>query len=191
MKDISLTTEDKLTVNGELILQAAAGEKAWNSRLSKIHGKGVIYANADTLQAVRGVIANSDVESKNLGATSKHFKGIALENTDNSAAHAVEWEEVDGEFGGWLGINTEDFRELAFQDQVDYIKFTADRDGTVRINGSDWGNGTSDTVQIAGMEGLAIAEGSCLFEVAAGKEYIIGITRNDADSMSYTIAFEA
>ena len=189
VKNLALDNEDKLTVNGELILQAK-DDKAWNSTLSKIDGKGVVYANAETLNKIKGIIANSQVESKNLGNTSEYFQGIAVENTDNSAAQAAVWDEVAGEFGGWLGVNTEEFN-LAFQDKEDYIRFTADENGKVTITGSDWGT-TKDIVQLVGEDtSLTITNGSCSFDVTKGEEYIIGITRNDANSMSYTIAFEA
>ena len=193
VKNLALDNEDKLTVNGELILQAAQGQSAWNSKLSKIDGKGVVYANADTLKVVKGIIANSQVESKNLGNTSEYFQGIAVENTDNSAAQAAVWDEVVGDFGGWLGVNTEEFNDLAFQDKEDYIRFTADENGKVTITGSDWGDGTTkDIVQLVGEDtSRTITNGSCSFDVTKGEEYIIGITRNDANSMSYTIAFEA
>lgn len=189
VKNLALNNEDKLTVNGELILQAK-DDKAWNSTLSKIDGKGVVYANAETLNKIKGIIANSQVESKNLGNTSEYFQGIAVENTDNSAAQAAVWDEVAGEFGGWLGVNTEEFN-LAFQDKEDYIRFTADENGKVTITGSDWGT-TKDIVQLVGEDtSRTITNGSCSFDVTKGEEYIIGITRNDANSMSYTIALEA
>ena len=204
--NLALNNEDKLTVNGELILQAGQGDNAWNSTLSKIDGKGVVYANAETLNKIKGIIANSQVEGKNLGATSKHFKGIALENTDNSAAQAAVWDEV-GEFGGWLGVNTKEFNDLAFQDKEDYIRFTAEEDETVYISSNEWDNASviCDTVKLMDKDGRVIKKGEfsqyenylgqktwqCTFDVAAGEEYVLCITRNYANSMSYTIAFEA
>ena len=191
VKNLALNNEDKLTVNGELILQSK-DDTAWNSKLSKIDGKGVVYANAETLNKIKGIIANSQVESKNLGNTSEYFQGIAVENTDNSAAQAAVWDEV-ADFGGWLGVNTEEFKDLAFQDKEDYIRFTADENGKVTITGSDWGDGTTkDIVQLVGEDtSRTITNGSCSFDVTEGEEYIIGITRKDGNSMSYTIAFEA
>ena len=154
----------------------------------------MVYVNDTVMQEIKGVIANSAVEGKNLGQTSENFKGMAWENVDGSTATAAVWSDLDEDFGGWLGVNTADSKILDFQDSTDCIRFTAAADGMVQINSNEWGS--SDTVVLGDKDGRTLYDGEvdysgmCTFDVVAGEEYVLCITRKDGDSMSYNISFD-
>ena len=200
--NLVLQSEDKLTVNGELVIHDGIGDDGWGCALSSIGGKGVVYGNNIVMQQISGVIANSRVTGVNLGQTSEYFRGAVLEVIDYSAETANIWEDVDSAYDGWLG-NASGFSGLDFQDQTDCIRFTAEEDETVYISSNEWDNASviGDTVKLMDKDGRVIEEGEifqyenylgqktwrCTFDVAAGEEYVLCITRNDANSMSYRI----
>ncbi|MBR7143981.1 MAG: C10 family peptidase [Lentisphaeria bacterium] len=178
--DFGEGTKDTLTVNGTLVLgdsfQTLAG-------VDKLAGKGVIAANSDVWAKLGSDLDGFAGTRLDLGNTAAGFRGVEFEAADNAAATAFEW---DGEttYTGRLGIGD----DVDFADDVDYIRLVAEKESTLTIASSAWENGTGDIVRISGGNEIEITDGSLTYELVAGGEYIIEITRKDKDSMSYTMS---
>ena len=151
--------------------------------VDKLAGKGVIAANSDVWAKLGSDLDGFAGTRLDLGNTAAGFRGVEFEAADNAAATAFEW---DGEttYTGWLGIGD----DVDFADDVDYIRLVAENESTLTIASSAWENGTGDIVRISGGNEIEITDGSLTYELVAGGEYIIEITRKDKDSMSYTMS---
>ena len=171
---------DKLVVNGTLVL---GGEEA-SLAVKNISGSGEIAA-------AHAVVEELDIEFDkvlDLGATAEGFRGSAYEASDDTAKRAVAIDIYDG-YTGWLGVNSEELDfELGCDDAVDYVKFNIEEKGTaVVINGLD----DADVVfSFDGDSKLTLDEVTEKLSDLGEGSYVLGITKKDADSVSYSIGIE-
>ena len=166
---------DKLVLNGTLVLNESIDFN--EIELESISGNGVIAGSSE-------VIENSDFfddpKSKivyaNLGYTSEDFKGKDVELADNTEKKAAvadwDWESEYNCYvlDGWLG------KDVDIEDTCDWLKFTAEFDGTVTFNDL----GSMDELKVNGT-----VVDSFTFDVTKGTSYKICVTRNEEDSTCY------
>jgi hypothetical protein len=161
--------KDTLALNGTLILTGSKFD------VTKITGKGEI-AVVDTLfDDVSVDFANI----LNVGKTSENFRGTAYENADDSFKKAVKWDGSE-EYLGWLSGGGDG----VLKDTIDYIKFTAQEDGTLNFN-SDGGV----SLEIVGQQDEWNSYGE--IDVRAGTTYTIKLEREESNSASYELSFLA
>ncbi|MBE6404127.1 MAG: hypothetical protein E7039_10485 [Lentisphaerae bacterium] len=171
---------DKLVVNGTLVL---VGDEA-SLAVKNISGSGEIAAAHDVREEL-------DIEFDkvlDLGATAEGFRGSAYEASDDTAKKAVAIDIYDG-YTGWLGVNSEELDyKLGCDDAVDYVKFNIEEKGTtVAINGLD----DADVVfSFDGDSKLTLEEVTERLSDLGEGSYVLGITKKDADSVSYSIGIE-
>ena len=165
--------KDKLVVDGTLLLESALDFNEIG--LESLTGSGVIAASRDVYEATT-MLEGSKVKFVNLGNTSNGFAGEAAEKADNTAKKAAEadWDMYEGDpnlfiLDGWLSKGTD------IEDTCDWIKFTAQNDGVV----SFFELGEADTLTVNG------EQCSGTFDIVAGTDYKICVTRNEEDSVQY------
>ena len=150
-----------------------------------LFGSGDLVASDEQIKQLGGaekVKATYFGDIIDLGNTAAGFRGKAAELADNTKANAMLWDVAgtEGNLEGWLGIGS----DVDVKDSVDYVKFTADANGTLDITSSAWSSSTGDKVSVDGTA-LTFTDGSFSFGVTAGTEYLVKIERKDNNSMSY------
>ena len=166
-------TKDTLTVNGTLVLNSAIDFN--DIGLESLTGSGVIVAD-DTVYNATSMLTGSKVKFVNLGNTVAGFHGEKAEISDNTAKKAAEadWdydeEQNCYELDGWLGKGT------AIEDTCDWLEFEAWTDGTVEF----YCLGEKDTLTVNGSK-----VDNFTFEITAGTDYEICITRKENGSVQY------
>ena len=169
---------DKLVVNGTLVLGGAS------LAVKNISGSGEIAAAHAVVEEL-GIEFDKVLD---LGATAEGFRGSAYEASDDTAKRAVAIDIYDG-YTGWLGVNSEELDfELGCDDAVDYVKFNIEEKGTaVVINGLE----EADVVfSFDGDSKLTFEEVTEKLSDLGEGSYVLGITKKDADSVSYSIGIE-
>ena len=146
-----------------------------------------VKKDSRSMMNVTFVTGDADLDKKfagsllNLGEYVKGFRGSTFEASDNLENKAVAWDGAE-EYTGWLGLG----EEISVIDEVDYVKFTAEKDSILTISSESWSNGSSDSVTIGGST-VEITSEFITWELKAGGEYLIGITRKEDNSMSYSM----
>ena len=168
--------KDKFVVDGTVLMYE---EVDFNTAdLESMTGKGCIAVTAANYNP-NNMLAGSSVELLNLGNTIDGFHGKDRELADNTQAKAVvaDWDEEGYylEHEGWLGVGA----GLSFEDNCDWIKFQADRYGMLSFEGL----GENDVITVNGKK---LAYGDA-YEVSAGMDYIVSITRVEENSTHYSM----
>ena len=148
----------------------------WDVSRSQISGSGEIAAAGYYLDYI-DLASSSKVKLVNLGNTADGFVSSAAEAADNTAQKAVKWDGSE-EYNGWLSGGGDGVLE----DTVDYIKFTAQENGTLCFSS----NGTV-SLQIEGQEWYDYGS----IDVSAGTTYTIKLEREESNSASYELSFLA
>ena len=186
---IELQAEDKLIVNGELIFwrgdswistyEVVIDEsvKVITGGLTKIDGKGSIYANSEVAAAITAEIQDSKANIVDLGSTSYFFQGAAEELDDNKEFN--DWDSGERLFG-WVGKGE-------FTDDTDKIIFRWNgAEGEVREYGiSGYGEFYGLEVSVDGEEWDFFK--SDTIELAANTDYEFVFKRTEEGSTSYMI----
>ena len=185
---INLGENDKFVINGTAIF--GAGASINTSGVYTISGSGEIAADTETLENIKSRIelpAKSKVKFVDLGAYSDGFQSTTYEQSDNTAKKARK--TSDQYISGWLNGDTSG---ETFSDTIDYIKFTATKDGKLQLNTFDAGE-SWDTAAKLVLYDTKTKQESDDFDgtVAAGSTYVIGIKcKEETDfSFSYQLGF--
>ena len=183
--DFGEGTKDKLVLDGIVRLHKAVDFN--DIGLEIVSGKGTIAATSEVYNNSVMFSGKNDIKMLNLGNTIENFDGIAAEKADDTKAKAVsidwDWDMNSNCFigaEGWLGTGD----EIDFEDNCDWLKFKAEYDGRVTVEGL----GDADTIEFNG--DTLYAGDQNYFDVSAGTEYKICITRNTDNSTSYYLAME-
>lgn len=186
------SSKDTLTVNKNAILLidgadfGGGKDKFVNNGLVIFDGEGVL--NLESVVNNGEMAASDEVWNKldfkaeviNLGNEAFTFRGSAYELADNSEAAALNWNTYS-EIDGWLS------KGIAFEDNVDYIKFKTDCESTLIVSGAFSAN---DEISVNGQRLYADMQGRYVVELAADSEFILKLERKDENSLSYQVALD-
>ena len=193
---LDLGKEDKLTVDGNLVLWGRAEDDSTTEvekgkvvgDLTSIAGKGTIYVD----KAAKAEIKGFNGKVVDLGDTAKNFWGVEAELADNECKKETAIVLKDGE-SGWLGLYEKDsdtakaFGEL-LGDAIDYVKVELAQGEKVIITSDAWDAESKDLV--AGAALMQLEDGSYGYvftATASAEDKYIKIERKDAGSMNYDI----
>ena len=191
---LDLGKEDKLTVDGNLVLWGRADDtsnvdesKMIFGNLTSIAGKGTIFVDKAAAE-----IKGFNGEVVDLGDTAKNFWGVEAEIADDECEKETAIVLKNGE-SGWLGLYEKDsdtakaFGEL-LGDTIDYVKVELKQGQKVTITSDAWDAESKDLV--AGAALMQLEDGSYGYvftATASAEDKYIKIERKDAGSMNYDI----